>query len=146
MTMAMIDRRCDPQSHRGGGTTLSSTPPCNLAGALLPSASECDCHRPATADSAPAYAVESQQAIKPLPGPASSLPSSSRTAASLSLLPPTGDRVFRLPPEGGGGWWPSHPIRRSPPPSPDRGVTSLPDDDPAAGPLSLISQNGGLLP
>ena len=47
--------------------------------------------------------------------------------------------------KGGGGRWPSHRIRQSPPPSPDRGVTSLPDDDPAAGPLSLISQNGGPL-
>ena len=31
------------------------------------------------------------------------------------------------------------------PPSPNRGVTSLPDNDPATGPLSLISQNVGPL-
>ncbi len=56
------------------------------------------CHQ--HADSAPAYAVESRQAINPLPGPASSLLSLSRTAASLSLAPPTSNHVFRLPPEG----------------------------------------------
>ena len=46
---------------------------------------------------------------------------------------------------GGGERWPLHRTRRSPPPSPDRGVTSLPNKDPVAGPLSLISQNGGPL-
>ena len=83
--------------------------------------------------------------LPPPPSPALLLPLSSWTAALSSLSPLTGNCVFCLPLEGGGGQWPLLPIRRSPPPSPDSSVISLPDNDPAAGPLSLIGQNGGPL-
>jgi hypothetical protein len=105
-TMTMIDRRRDPRSCEEGGTASLSTPPMQssrrIAAVRLQVRWPSSCHQ--HADLAPAYAITSRQTINPLPGPALLLPLSSRTVASLSLSPPTGDRVFRLPPEGGGGW------------------------------------------
>ena len=65
--MTTIDRRCDPQSNGGGGTSLSSSPPCNPAGTLPLSTSQCDCRRLATSPRIwiPAYVVKSRSPPSP---------------------------------------------------------------------------------
>ena len=87
----------------------TSTPPCNPAGALPLSASECDCRCPATSMQIWLRHTPSNRDNRspspspPPPGPALLLLLSLWTVmALLLLLPPTGDCIFRLPPEGGG--------------------------------------------
>ena len=147
----IIDRRCDPQSRGGGGTALLSTLPCNPAGALPLSASKCNHRRPATSTPIWLRRTPSNCDKGPHSPPPPTLARHCRCCCCCGWRrhhcrrhrPAITFSACRR--KGGGGRWPSHPIHRSPPPSPDHGVTSLPKDNPTAGPLSLISQNGGPL-